>query len=126
MLVEKYAQEIQAILAKYQAVNSTATAENRQAEQRRSAVMPLLYLAQRDKMYIDRKDMAEIAQILGMTSTEVATIVGFYSLYYDKPGGRYRIQVCNICPALCAALKSFWRRCVLAWGSSPEKLPPMA
>lgn len=86
MLAEKYAQEIQAILAKYP------------PDQRRSAVMPLIYLAQRDKMYVDRKDMAEIAEIIGVSATEVASIVGFYSLYYDKPGGRYRFQVCTDLP----------------------------
>lgn len=86
MLAEKYAQEIQVILDKYP------------PEKRRSAVMPILYLAQREKMYIDREDMAEIGKILGITPTEVASIVGFYSLYYDEPGGMYRIQVCNDLP----------------------------
>ena len=57
--------------------------------------MPLIYLAQRERMYIDRKDMAEIAEILGISVTDVASIVGFYSLFYDQPGGRYHIQVCN-------------------------------
>ncbi|MBN2547707.1 MAG: NAD(P)H-dependent oxidoreductase subunit E [Anaerolineales bacterium] len=83
MLAEKFAQEIQAILDKYP------------PDQRRSAVMPLIYLAQRERMYVDRKDMAEIAEILGISATEVASVVGFYSLYYDQPGGRYRIQVCT-------------------------------
>ena len=60
--------------------------------------MPLIYLAQREKMYLKRKDMAEIAEILGLQPTEVASIVGFYSLYYDKPGGKYRIQICTDLP----------------------------
>ena len=54
MLAEKYAQEIAAVLAKYP------------PDQRRAAVMPLIYLAQREKMYLERKDMAEIAEILGL------------------------------------------------------------
>ena len=86
MLAEKYAQEIQAILEKYP------------PERRRSAVMPLLYLAQRDKMFVNREDMAEIGQILGISPTEVASIVGFYSLYYDQPKGKYHIQVCTDLP----------------------------
>ena len=84
--MEKYSQEIQAILEKYP------------PDERRSAVMSLLYLAQREQMYVDRKSMAEVAEILGMSATEVASIVGFYSLYYDKPAGRYRIQVCTDLP----------------------------
>jgi len=86
MLAEKYAQEIKKILAKYP------------AEERRSAVMPLVYLAQRDKMYVGREQMADIAEILGMSATEVASIVGFYSLYYDQPEGKYHVQVCTDLP----------------------------
>ena len=95
MLAEKYAQEIQTILDKYP------------PEERRAAVMPLLYLAQRERMYVDRKDMAEIADILGISSTEVAGIVGFYSLYYDKPAGRYRLQVCTDLPCAMRGAEKF-------------------
>jgi NADH-quinone oxidoreductase subunit E len=86
MIADKYAVEIEAILAKYP------------PEHRRSAVMPLLYLAQREDGYITKGAVAEIGEILGITSTEVASIIGFYTLYYDKPGGKYRIQVCNDLP----------------------------
>lgn len=95
MLAEKYTQEIQAILAKYP------------PEQRRSAVMPLLYLAQREKMYVDRKDMAEIAEILGMSPTEVASVAGFYTLYYDEPQGVYHIQVCTDLPCALRGAEKF-------------------
>jgi NADH-quinone oxidoreductase subunit E len=83
MLAEKYSNEIQNILAKYP------------AEQKRSAVMPLLYLAQKETGFVTKPLMGEIAEIIGISITEVASIVGFYSLYHDKPGGKYRIQVCT-------------------------------
>jgi NADH-quinone oxidoreductase subunit E len=86
MLAEKYAAEIENILAKYP------------PDQKRSAVMPLLYLAQRDDGYVTKGEMVEIGEILGITSTDVASIVGFYTLYYDQPGGDVRIQVCNDLP----------------------------
>lgn len=86
MLSEKYPQEVQAILAKYP------------ADQRRSAVMPLLYLAQREKMHLTREDMAEVGEIIGVSVTDVAGIAGFYSLYYEEPGGKYHIQVCTDLP----------------------------
>jgi len=93
--LSKYAQEIQTILKKYP------------AEQRRSAVMPLIYLAQREKMYVDREDMNEIADILGLTTTEVASIVGFYSLYYDQPKGKYHLQVCVDLPCALRGAERF-------------------
>lgn len=86
MLAEKYAAEIENILAKYP------------PDQKRSAVMPLLYLAQREDGYVTKEDMAEIGGILGITSTDVASIVGFYTLFYDQPEGDIRIQVCNDLP----------------------------
>jgi NADH-quinone oxidoreductase subunit E len=49
-------------------------------------------------MYVDRESMAEIATILGISTTEVASVVGFYSLYYDKPTGKYHFQVCTDLP----------------------------
>lgn len=67
-------------------------------DQKRSAVMPLLYLAQRADNYIQKKTIDEIADILEITPTEVASIVGFYTLYHDQPGGRYRLQVCTDLP----------------------------
>lgn len=94
-LAERYAGEIQAILAKYP------------AEEKRSAVMPLLYLAQRQEGYITKQDMQEIADLLGITATEVAGIVGFYSLYHDKPGGKYRIQVCTDLPCALRGAEQF-------------------
>jgi NADH-quinone oxidoreductase subunit E len=86
MIAEKYAAEIETVLAKYP------------PDQKRSAVMPLLYLAQREVGYVTKSDMAEIGEILGITPTDVASIVGFYTLYYDRPGGEIRIQVCNDLP----------------------------
>lgn len=91
-LVEKYPDLVEAILAKYP------------AEQKRSAVMPLIYLAQREgvretgKLFVSEQAMQDIAELLELDPTEVGSIIGFYSLYYDKPESRYRIQVCTDLP----------------------------
>jgi NADH-quinone oxidoreductase subunit E len=85
-LLEKYPQEVKRILAKYP------------PEQKRSAIMPLLYLAQRQDGYITKGAMEDIAKMLDITSTDVAEIVGFYTLYHDKPAGKYRMQVCTDLP----------------------------
>jgi NADH-quinone oxidoreductase subunit E len=107
MISEKYAQEVQAILAKYP------------PDQRRSAVMPLLYLAQREKMYVNREDMAEIGEIIGISATEVASIVGFYSLYYDQPGGKYHIQVCTDLPCALRGAEKFMQELCARLGIKP-------
>jgi len=83
---EKFGNEIESVVKKYP------------DERRRSAVMHLLYLAQREDGYVTKQNMLDIAEVLRITPTEVASIVGFYTLYHDKPGGTYRIQVCNDLP----------------------------
>jgi NADH-quinone oxidoreductase subunit E len=85
-LAEKYPKEVEKILAKYP------------PEQKRSAVMPLLYLAQREEGYVNKEAMQDIAKALEITETEVASIIGFYTLYHDKKEGKYRMQVCNDLP----------------------------
>lgn len=82
-LLSQYPQEIEAILAKYP------------AGARRSAVMPLLYLAQRQTGYLRKQDFEQIAEICGISSTDVASVAGFYTLYHEEPGGKYRLQVCT-------------------------------
>ena len=86
ILIEKYPEEIKAIYAKYP------------EDRKRSAVMPLLYLAQREEGYITKEAMKEIAGMLSIDVTEVASIVGFYTLYHDEKAGKYRMQVCNDLP----------------------------
>ena len=60
--------------------------------------MPLLYIAQREGGYVNKHDIEDIAEICGITTSEVASIIGFYTLYHDKPEGKIRIQVCNDLP----------------------------
>ena len=94
-LAEKYPKEVKQILAKYP------------PEQKRSAVMPLLHLAQREEGYVDRHAMQEIAALVDTTETEVASIVGFYTLYHDEPAGKLRIQVCTDLPCALRGADAF-------------------
>jgi NADH-quinone oxidoreductase subunit E len=85
-LAEKYPGDVQQILSRYP------------AEFKRSAVMPLLYLAQRDEGYITRGAMQEIADMLEIGITDVGALIGFYTLFHDKKEGKYRMQVCTDLP----------------------------
>ena len=85
-LAKKYPKEVKQILSKYP------------AEHKRAAVMPLLYLAQREEGYLTKAAMQDVAKIVDITETEVAELVGFYTLYHDEKGGKYRMQVCTDLP----------------------------
>lgn len=97
-LQSKYPQEIQAILAKYP------------ADRKRSAVMPLLYLAQQEPGYITKQAMQEIGEILEMPVTDIDSIVGFYTLYHEAPAGRYHVQVCTDLPCALRGADEFLRQ----------------
>ena len=85
-LVDKYSEEIEKILNKYP------------ANQRNAALMPLLYLAQRENGYVDNHALDDIAEILEISRTEISSLIGFYTLYHDEPAGKVRIQVCTDLP----------------------------
>lgn len=85
-ILAQFPAEVSEILSKYP------------PEHRRSAVMPLLHLAQAGPGYITAQALQDIAEICEISITEVSSIVGFYTLYYDKPVGRYHIQVCTDLP----------------------------
>lgn len=94
-LAKKYPKEIKQILAKYP------------PEHKRSAVMPLLHLAQREEGHITKESMQDIADTLEISVTDVGAIVGFYTLYHDKKEGRYRIQVCTDLPCALRGAEKF-------------------
>ena len=94
-LAKKYSKEVKQILAKYP------------PENKRSAVMPLLFLAQREEGYINKPAMQDIAKLLDMTETDIAAIVGFYTLYHDKKEGKYRMQVCTDLPCALRGAEEF-------------------
>lgn len=90
MLKEKYQKEIDEILSRYPV--------------KRSALIPLLYLAQRDQGYITEPAMKEIARLLGLTPSQVYETATFYTLLNLKKVGRFHIQVCK--SLMCALVGS--------------------
>lgn len=62
---------------------------------KKPAVMPALYIAQEQNGYISGEVIREVAQVLEITSEEVLGVVTFYTMYHQKPMGKYHIQVCT-------------------------------
>lgn len=81
--------KIEEILAKYP------------PSRKKSAVMPLLDLAQRqNKNYISSEVIAEISKILEMAEIRVYEVASFYTMYNLKPVGKYLIQFCKTTPCM--------------------------
>ena len=70
-------------------------------ENKKSAVMPLLYLAQRQNdNWIPLSAMKQIAKLLSMPYISVYEVATFYSMYNLAPVGKHFIQVCTTTPCL--------------------------
>lgn len=81
MLKEKYQKEIDDILSRYPV--------------RRSALIPLLYLAQGDAGFVSEAAMKEIAGLLRLTPPQVYETATFYTMLNLKPVGKFHLQVCK-------------------------------
>ena len=64
-------------------------------DRRRSAIMPLLYLAQSVDGWITRDALREIGQLLGITTAEVEAVASFYTMYRLRPTGTHVVNVCT-------------------------------
>jgi NADH-quinone oxidoreductase subunit E len=65
------------------------------AEQRRSAVLPALYLVQDQQGYITGRSMRYVAGLLGITAADVEDVVSYYTMFFTKPVGRFVLSVCR-------------------------------
>lgn len=66
--------------------------------QKRSALLPALWVAQKEQGFIGRIPMEEIARKVDASPAYVAGVVSFYTMYYTKPVGRWVLQVCTTLP----------------------------
>ena len=62
---------------------------------RRAAIMPTLWLAQREFGYLSEEVMEYVAGLLGESPAFVASVASFYTMYYKKPMGKHHVQVCT-------------------------------
>jgi NADH-quinone oxidoreductase subunit E len=65
------------------------------AEQRKSAILAALYLAQHQQGYITQNAMRHVAEAIGCSAADVEDVVSFYTMFYTRPVGRHVIQVCR-------------------------------
>jgi len=68
------------------------------SDQRQSAVMSALAIAQDEKGWLATETMDFVAQYLGMPSVAVYEVATFYAMYNLKPVGRYKLTICTNLP----------------------------
>ena len=63
--------------------------------QKRSAIGPLLHLAQGKDGYISDDSVSVISELVGITEVQVKSVSSFYSMYKQDPTGKYLLSVCK-------------------------------
>ena len=90
MSLQQFQEEVTDILSRYPV--------------KRSALLPLLNLAQREEGYVSETSMRDIAKILDLTPPQVFETVTFYTMFHLKPIGTFHLQVCK--SLMCALVGS--------------------
>ena len=67
---------------------------------RQSALMPVLWLVQDQFGWISMEAMRYVAIRIGITPEQVREVVTFYSMFNERPVGRYHLQVCCTSPCM--------------------------
>jgi NADH-quinone oxidoreductase subunit E len=68
------------------------------ADQRQSAVMAALAIAQDEKGWLPPEVLLDVANYIGMAPIAVQEVATFYNMYNTKPVGKYKISVCTNLP----------------------------
>jgi NADH-quinone oxidoreductase subunit E len=63
--------------------------------ERRSALLPLLFLVQAEDGFVSPAGVTQVAALLGLTKAEVAGVATFYSMFRRRPVGKYLVSVCR-------------------------------
>ncbi|MEL6272413.1 MAG: NAD(P)H-dependent oxidoreductase subunit E [Chloroflexota bacterium] len=99
-LLENYKEQVDYHLSKYP------------EGQHRSAVMPLLYIAQEHYGHVTQDGIEDVAEILDMDPTQVKSIAGFYTMYREKPKGEVWLHVCTDLPCALRGADEFYHELI--------------
>lgn len=76
---------------------------------KRSALLSILSLIQKEEGYLTNEAIEEMAEFLGLTPVEVHEVATFYTMFNLRPVGKYHIQVCNNLSCSLLGAESFIR-----------------
>lgn len=68
------------------------------ADQKRSAVMAALAIAQDERKWLSTETMDFVADYLGMPPIAVYEVATFYEMYDTQPTGKYKLTICTNLP----------------------------
>jgi NADH-quinone oxidoreductase subunit E len=76
----------------------------------RSALMPALYVAQREYGWLPDEAIKQVADLFGMTATEVGSVASFYTMYFREKIGRHVVDFCTDLPCALVGAEEAYKR----------------
>tara|TARA_B100001123_G_C15149553_1_gene962955 strand:+ start:23 stop:625 length:603 start_codon:yes stop_codon:yes gene_type:complete len=93
------------------------------AKNKKSAVMPLLYLAQKqNENWIPLAALKYIGNFLSMPYINVYEVATFYTMYNLAPVGKYFVQVCTTSPCLLRGAGEIVKTCQKKISKNPNEI----
>src|SRR5689334_17222996 len=93
-------------------------------EQRKSAIIYALYLAQGQQGYLTAAAMRHVAKQIGCTAAEVEDVVTYYTMFYKRPVGKYVVNVCRTLSCALLGAERVTEELVAKLGIKPGETDP--
>lgn len=84
---------------------------------KQAALLPALWIVQEARGWISDRNMAEVAEVLGLTPAYVKGVVTFYTMYHQHPVGKHFVQVCTTSPCNICGAEAVVRALLAATGA---------
>ena len=90
----------------------------------RSAILPLMFIVQRERGYLDPPGVSYLARRLKLRITDIWEVATFYSMIHIKPIGKYHIQVCKTLSCKLLGSDTITQVCAERLGIKPGETTP--
>ena len=90
----------------------------------RSAILPLMFIVQRERGYLDPPGVSYLANRLGLRITDIWEVATFYSMINTDPVGKYHIQVCRTLSCKILGAGKITEHCSQKLGIKPGETTP--
>jgi NADH-quinone oxidoreductase E subunit len=93
-------------------------------DQRKSAILYAIYLAQGQQGYLTAAAMRHVAQQIGCTAAEVEDVVTYYTMFYKRPVGKYVVNVCRTLSCALLGAERVTEELIAKLGIKPGETDP--
>lgn len=80
-------------------------------DRRQSAVIPILWLVQKQEGWVSEPAIRAIASMLGMPTIRVLEVATFYTMFHLQPVGKHHLQVCGTTPCMLRGAEELKKVC---------------